>query len=315
MEDLNAKKQHFEFVLDCFIERLKQDRYVLGAVLLGSLSLETIWHREALHLWIIEEDGVTRRVKSDGNDEHIFRSFAEEDINIHAEIIPRNRFKRMVEGNSRTAFHHNFFAKRTLLYSHDESIIRWFEDANRLATKDQQKELLVVTTYALYGLKELKKIFYVKQDFELAYQDAVGLAHCLAAMEIVLHGEICETEPIYKALEYNPELFKIIYSDLLEQKDSQAVETVIAAIGEHLDGCAEKHLQPVLSFLKKQNRIMPLSQIGDYFAYTQLYPWHLETACEWLAKKGIIEKLAAPFAVTNKSRVEVEEPAYFYDEM
>ena len=57
----------------------------------------------------------------------------EYDVNIWAEVIPRSRFKRMVEGSSRTAFSYNFFAKRELVYSADESITNWFAEAGSAA--------------------------------------------------------------------------------------------------------------------------------------------------------------------------------------
>ena len=62
---------------------------MLAVVLVGSLSPETIWHRETLGLWIIEADGVSRRLPSDGNDERVFRILVENGINIHAEVIPQ----------------------------------------------------------------------------------------------------------------------------------------------------------------------------------------------------------------------------------
>src|SRR5262245_59756731 len=104
------KVARFEAALNQLVERIAQDRYVLAVVLVGSLRVETIWHRESLSLWIIEADGVSRRLPSDGNDERIYRILVENGINVHAEVIPRSRFKKMVEGASRTAFSCNFFA-------------------------------------------------------------------------------------------------------------------------------------------------------------------------------------------------------------
>lgn len=151
IEDPEEKARRFRTALDLFVERLEEDRYVLAAVLVGSLNEVTIWRKESLHLWIIEADGVTRRLRSDGDDERIFRTFAEAGINIHAELIPRSRFKRMVEGSSRTAFSHSFFAVRSLVHTKDPSIDQWFEDANTLGTRDQQKELFVAATYAMHA--------------------------------------------------------------------------------------------------------------------------------------------------------------------
>src|SRR5580765_3373407 len=116
------KVARYEAALNQWIERVAEDRYVLAIVLVGSLSTETIWQRESLLMWIIEADGVSRRLPSDGNDERVFRILVENGINIHAEVIPRSRFKQMVEGSSRTAFSANFFAERKVVYSSDPSI-------------------------------------------------------------------------------------------------------------------------------------------------------------------------------------------------
>ena len=85
---------------------------------------------------------------------------------------------------------------------------------------------------------------------------------------------------------------------------------VLDKIDRYLEECAEQNLAPILKFLKKQRESVPLSHLCEQFANSQLYPWHLESGCEWLEREGLIEKLSLPFKITKKSRVEVEEPAY-----
>src|SRR5436190_8230422 len=121
-DDDLEKVARFEAALNQLIERIGEDRYVLAIVLVGSLSPETIWQRESLGLWVIEADGVSRRLPSDGTNERVFRILVENGVNLHAEVIPRSRFKQMVEGASRTAFSANFFARRRIVHSKDSSI-------------------------------------------------------------------------------------------------------------------------------------------------------------------------------------------------
>ena len=151
------KVARFQAALNQLIERIAEDRYVLAIVLVGSLSPETIWDRETLGLWIIEADGVSRRLPSDGNDERVFRILVENGINIHAEVIPRSRFKNIVEGASRTAFSCNFFAVRQVVYSKDPSIDTWFKQANTVAIKDQEGELLAFSTWTIYAHRHARK--------------------------------------------------------------------------------------------------------------------------------------------------------------
>lgn len=313
-ETAAGKVGRFQAALDRFVERISADRSILAVVLVGSLSEETIWRRYALDVWIIEADGVTRRLRSDGEDERIFRILVEDGINIHAEVIPRTRFKRMVEGSSRTTFSCNFFAERRLVYSIDPSIEGWFETANTIAVKDQEKELLSFTTWTIYAHRAAKLRLDIKDDLELAQQQAIEAAHSVAHTEIIRRGQVVESDVIYRAIDGAPELFKTIYLDVLAKpRDRKVLESALAATDAYLDEHYEQHLKPLLAFLEKENRVVPLSEIGDHFAFSQLHPWHLAAACEWLHRKGRLEKLSAPFKLTKRSRDSTEEPAYLLD--
>ena len=311
----DAKKvERYEAALAQFVERVMVDRYVLAVVEEGSLLPETMWARHALSLWIIEADGVTRRIASDGTDERVFRILAENGVNIHAEVIPRSRFKKMVEGASRTAFSHNFFAKRRIVASKDKSIDGWFKKADRLATKDQERELLAFSTWTIHSTMHARKRLEIKGDLALASQDTLGAAHSVAHTEIIRRGEVWEDDVIYRAIEGAPELFKTIYLDVLAKpKNRKVLAAALDAVDGYLDEHYAAHLKPLLDYLKKEDRVVPLSEISDHFAFSQVHPGHLCAACEWLERKGLLEKVSAPFKLTKRSLERVEEPAYFLD--
>jgi hypothetical protein len=310
----DEKVVQFKTALDRLIERVSEDRYVLAVVLVGSLSTETIWRRDSIGLWIIEADGVSRRLRSDGNDERIFRTLVEDGINIHAQVIPRSRFKMMVEGSSRTAFSCNFFSHRKLVYSIDPSIDSWFESANQVATKDRERELLIFSTWTIHVHRHAQKRLELKNDIDLTFQAILEAAHSVACTEIIRIGQVWEEDVIYKAIEVNPELFQCIYLNVLaDRKSRRILEDALNAIDAYLDEHHQTHLKPLLQFLRKENRAVPLSEISDSFAYSSVYPWHIESACEWLERKGRLQKLSAPFKLTKRSHEPVEEPAYFLD--
>ena len=314
-EKLSDKRQRFQAALDLFISRLSEDRCVLAAVLVGSLTEDTVWSRENLFLWVIEIDGVTKRLKSDGEDEDITRILVEDDINLYCEIIPRSRFKKMVEGVSRTSFSCNFFAERRLVYCDDPSIKNWFDMANKVATKDKEKELLVSSSWAIHAVKHCRKLLDYKKDETHRIRDCLLWgAHSLAAIEIIRAGQIYEHYLMYRAVELNPELFQVVYLDLINGKPTKKkILTALERIEGYLEEHAAAHLKPITTYLKKQKRLVPMSEISENFAYSQIYPWHIESVCEWLRDYGYVEKLSAPFKLTKKSRVDVEEPAYQYN--
>jgi hypothetical protein len=220
----------------------------------------------------------------------------------------------MVEGASRTAFSCNFFAERQMVYSKDASIKNWFAKANSLAIKDQERELLVFSTWTIHAVRHARKRLEIKGDLELAAQETLGAAHSVAHTEIIRRGRVCEQDVIYRAIEGNPKLFQTIYLDVLAKRKNRRVLTeALDAIEEYLDTHYADHLKPLLSYLRKQDRLVPLSEMSDHFAFSQLYPWHLESACEWLERRGLVQKLSAPFKLTKRSPDRVEEPAYLLD--
>jgi hypothetical protein len=308
------KVARFEAALNQFIERIAEDRYVLAVVQVGSLTAETIWQRESLGLWIIEADGVSRRIPSDGNDERVFRILVENGINIHAEVIPRSRFKKMVEGASRTAFSCSFFAKRQIVYSKDPSIESWFNKANSIALKDQERELLTFSTWTIHAHRHARKRLDIKGDLDLAAQETLSAAHSVAHTEIIRRGQVWEQDVIHRAIEGDPALFQTIYLDVLaKRKNRRVLSNALDTIDGYLDKHYRAHLKPLLGYLKKQSRVVPLSEVSDYFASSQLFGWHLESACEWLERKVLLTKFSAPFKLTKRSGQQVEEPAYLLD--
>jgi hypothetical protein len=314
-ESVSEKVARFEKALQLFLERVRADSNLLAAVLVGSLTEETVWRRDAISLWLIEKDGVTKRLRADGEDPRVFRTLVEEGINLHVELIPRSRFKRMVEGSARTAFRYSHFARRKLVYCEDPSLGKWFEDADTMARRDQERELCIATTWLIHAHRHAGRLLENQRDLELAFQELLCCAHCVAAAEIIAAGEVHEGLVIHRALELAPDLMRDVYLDLLAgPRTAERLERKRVAFDGYLEKNAEARLRPVLGYLRREKRLVPLSELADHFAHSQLYPWHLESACEWLERKGRIGKFSSPFGLTKLSRVEVEEPAYLCEE-
>ena len=187
---------------------------------------KTIWRRESLGLWIIEADGVSRRLRSDGNDERVFRILVENGINIHAEVIPRSRFKKMVEGRVADGSLCNFFARREIVYSKDASIKRV---GSRRPTAwrllDQERELLTFSTWTIHAHRPLMESDWTSRA-TLSWrgaQETLGPAQPWPTLEIIRARRGLGTgRHLSLCLGGSPLLFQTIYLDVLSKRKNRA---------------------------------------------------------------------------------------------
>ena len=134
----------------------------------------------------------------------------------------------------------------------------------------------------------------------------------MARIEVILNDEVPSREVIQPALEYNPDFFRITYSDLINcDKDEEVLQNALNTINTYLD---EKLFifQPILDFLAEANGPRSTTELNSYFQ-KKIGDNRLDAAYIWLAQKGIIQQISAPVKLTLKSQVEMEEAAYYYD--
>ncbi len=84
------------------------------AILCGSLSHDIVWAKSDIDLALVTIDD--QKIDKAG------LSLYACGINVHAFLMPRTEFRKIVEGAVRNSFRHSLLAKGRLLYTHDETI-------------------------------------------------------------------------------------------------------------------------------------------------------------------------------------------------
>lgn len=298
-------KERFEGALDTLLDEVKQDQQILAAILCGSLSYDVVWDKSDIDLVLISADD--KKVQS--------RSIAlvVDDINVHAQVVPRAEFRRELESSFHNSCTHSVYARGSLVYSRDPSIDSLFQRIKNLGARDIQTQALNSAQLALALLYKARKWYEVKDDIAYTTTWLLGTASAIADIEISLNGELVDRDCLPRALPLNPDLFGVIYVDLVARPVSRAmIEKGLVAVDEYLEAKAETLFSPLLEYLQEAcGEPRSLTQIEHYFRRNYGVEG-LALACEWLADIGAIEKASTDLALTPLSRVRVQELAFFY---
>jgi len=295
--------QKFSAALDTLIQRVKQDRSILAAILCGSLSHDTVWDKSDIDLVLVTIDEKPRdwgvALYADG-------------INVHACLMPRTEFRQTVEGAIRNGFQHSFLAKGRLLYTHDETIAGLCEQLHVIGERDIQVQILNVAGGSLPAVYKAHKWFRTRGDLEYTALWILYAANGLAKIEVLRARLLADREVLPQAMKLNPAFFKIIYTDLLNtKKTTKTVQAALSAIDSYLAERAPELFAPVIDYLKEVGEARSATEIEHHFKRNYGIEG-VTGACEYLADQGLIGKAPLPVRLTKKSNVDVEELAFFY---
>jgi hypothetical protein len=237
----------------------------------------------------------------------------EKDVNIHAVVIPRAQFRKELEGSLQGSFFHSSFARSRLLYSHDEGIREWYASASHVGDRDRDIQVMRHAAGVFGSLTKAEKWLRVKRDPAYSYVWILSVLNSLASIEVLRAGQVPGREVIHQALKVNPDFFEAIYADPIHQPKTEAlVAGILASINAYLDANVATFFRPLFDYLAEVAEPRSVTELDDHFrkrAQTEM----ISMACEWLADKGLIGRISAPLRLTEKSRVTVEEAAYYYD--
>jgi RNA polymerase sigma factor (sigma-70 family) len=293
----------FTAALDSFVAKVKQDRYVIAAILYGSLSHDTVWRKSDIDVVLICRDEPP--VKQ--------LCLVENGIDVHAELYPRSKFKQALERSLHGSVTHSSFALSTLLFTRDDTIRAYYQDVQRIGSRDRQLRLLGTAGAALYTLAKAEKWLLTRGDVAYSFLWIMYTIQYLATIEVLLHGELTTREVIPQARELNPAFFDQVYVDLVQRpKDEPTIRRALALVTAYLTEKVDVLFGPVLDYLRDEGGIRTTTELNSYFS-PQAQTENLSFAYEWLADQGIIQKVPSPVRLTPKSPVVVDEAAYYYD--
>lgn len=297
------EKDRFEAELNLLVEQIRRDRSILAAILCGSLSHDAVWAKSDIDLVLVTIDDK----KADNEGLSLYAG----GINVHAILMPRADFRKSAEGSLRSSFIHSLLAKGRLLYTHDETIAALCERLQTPGERDTQLQLLHAATSALPAVYKAHKWLITRGDLEYTALWILHAANGLARMEVLDAGLLLDREALPQAMKINPQFFRRIYTDLLNQKKTRpAVEAALAAVDDYLRQRAARIFAPIVDYLAEIGEARSATEIEHYFKRNFNIGDAL-TACEYLADQCLIGKAALPVRLTKRSNAETTELAFF----
>ncbi len=297
-------RRQFTDALHALVAQVKEDRTVLAAILCGSLSHDAVWAKSDIDLVLVTVDE-----KKEGRESVAL--FAD-GVNVHACLVQRAEFRKMVEGTARSSFTHSFLAKGRLLYTHDDTIADLCQRLHDAGERDRRVQLLRAGTAALPAIDKAHKWFVTRGDLDYTALWLLVAATPLAQVEVLGAGLLVDREVILQALKLNPAFFKIVYTDLLNaKKTTKAVKAALDAVDRYVADRSATLFEPVIDHLREVGETRSCTEIEDHFQ-RNFAVGGVTTACEYLADQGVLGKASVPVQLTRRSNVRVQELAFFY---
>jgi hypothetical protein len=302
--DPEAIRRRFSAALDALVDHVKKDRSILAVMLCGSLSHDVVWEKSDIDLMCVTVDD--RLIKT--SDLPLYA----DGVNVHALLVPRAEFRKMVDGSLQHSFMHSFLSKGRLLYTHDETIAALCERLKEVGRGDTALQLFRAAAHALPPLDKARKWFVTRGDLDYSALWILYAATPLAQIEVIARRLVPDREVIPQAARLNPPFFKIIYTDLLNTpKTPEAVGGALDAIDAYLAGRAATLFRPVLDHLREVGEARSSRDLEDHFT-RHMNLSGVTTVCEYLADQGMLGKASAPVKLTRRSNVEVQELAFYH---
>ena len=298
-----AVHQRFSAALDSLVAHIKQDRSILAAILCGSLSHDLVWEKSDIDLMLVTIDDKLLKA----SDVPLFA----DGVNVHANLIPRAEFRRVIEGSLRQSFIHALVAKGRLLYTHDATIEQLCAKLQEIGTRDTEVQLLRAATHALPPIYKAHKFFVTRGDLDYTALWILYAATPLAQIEVVSRRLIADREVIPQAMTLNPAFFKRVYADMLNgRKTKSQVKSALDAIDGYIADRAQSLFAPIFEYLREAGDVRSSRELEDHFK-RHLDVVGVTTACEYLADQNLIGKASSPARLTKKSNINVEELAFY----
>lgn len=305
-EDIKVRSK-YEATLESFIQQVKQDEYIVAAILFGSLAKGEVWEKSDIDLVLITKD-----VHTPYKDLWI----TENGINIQVSVFSRNQFIRSRQRALHGSTTHHVYTTSKILFSEDTSIKEFLESMHKIGLRDLQLQMLYIVSMVIGDVEKAEKFLVLRNDVAQSYLFITRLLDRLAQIVVLLNREIPGREAVEQAAKYKPELFTEIFTKVVIGKaDKEKLQTIIEKVRNYLAEETPIIFRLVIDYLREEGTFRSASEIAQFLndQYASSW-WNIAVIgiCDWLVEQGYLQKIPCSVRLTNRSRIEMNEAGYFY---
>lgn len=271
-------RRRFTEVQEAVSARLRENRKVLSAMLLGSPGHDLIWEWSDLQILCITEDSYKGPAD--------YR-LLESGISVLLNMRKRNEFLTYLRQTHMGDFYYCAVSKGTVLFTKDALLTGELRECFCIGDRERATEMLLGFSSAVYYLNKTEKNLLVKGNLANAAFFAWEIAPAVAWIEVMKRGGIPEREIIAQARPHCPGLFEGIYDVLVSGEiTGPALRGVITETHRYLAENTEEVYRPVLRHLKTHRDLQGFTIDTHGHGFGVNY--------DWLYRMGLVERYPEP---------------------
>jgi uncharacterized protein len=296
----DALKKRYQKAIDQFIDKIKDDINVIAVILSGSVAYDVIWEKSDVDMTVVVRD---QQLKSTS------LSIIEDGITFNMSLIPRSSFKRTMEGVVGGSFEQSYFSKGKIVYSSEESLYEYFEDIKQIGEDDIAISALLLAGELISMMHKAQKWITTRNDLMYSQYFFLKAAEIIANMELCIRGIPTSRNAISKALELNSDIMKVFYQEPMKHLlTKMELTNGLKQLDQYIEDKMTLFKKPILEYLSDQE----MKTASMITKHVRSDSHCIIDVLDYLAEKGVIEKVSQLIKLTPKSRLAIEEIGFLY---
>lgn len=297
---MNLKEEYLKVCYE-FVEKIKKDKNILAIILGGSVHYGFVAQDSDINLMVIVKDG-----------KQLEKAYSclEEGVVLNIDVFERSKYFEKLACFEDTPYIFAYLTNSHILYCVDQALENFILESRNIGKDAYDRNIFFDVTEIIYYMHVIKKWLDAKEDTIYAQFNFVIVSDILAKLEHYFKRIAIARDKTVAIREINPGLMKYFNEDALTKK--WTLKECYEALDE-LEDYFMNHIEDISNpikklFAMKEKEVLTITEIAKHYS---VYAGFVNVGCMYLAKKGIIGQTTVSAPLSEKSKVYVEEMAYY----